>query len=252
MKRTPLVAGNWKMNKTLPESLALLNDLKESLPDTGSTEVVVFPPFTSLAAAKNVLEGSAIKLGAQNVYFESKGAYTGEISADMLVETGCQYVIIGHSERRHIFGETNEMINKKISMALSAGLNVIFCIGETKEEKESGKTADVVFQQILGGLVGIEGEDMARVVIAYEPVWAIGTGLNASPPQAQEVHCVVRRWIEEKYGPECAAFLRIVYGGSVTPDNCHGLVDEPDIDGALVGGASLVADSFCAIIESIR
>jgi len=150
MKRTPLVAGNWKMNKTLPESLALLNDLKESLPDTGSTEVVVFPPFTSLAAAKNVLEGSAIKLGAQNVYFESKGAYTGEISADMLVETGCQYVIIGHSERRHIFGETNEMINKKISMALSAGLNVIFCIGETKEEKESGKTADVVFQQILG------------------------------------------------------------------------------------------------------
>lgn len=252
MKRTPLVAGNWKMNKTLPESLVLLNDLKGRLHETGLTEVVVFPPFTSLAAAKTLLEGSPIGLGAQNLSSESKGAYTGEVSAEMLIEAGCQYVIVGHSERRHIFGETNEMINKKITTALSAGLNVIFCIGETKEERESGKTADVVFQQILGGLLGVKEEDMARVVIAYEPVWAIGTGLNATPPQAQEVHCVVRRWIEEKYGPECAAFLRIVYGGSVTPDNCEGLVEEPDIDGALVGGASLDAGSFCAIIESVR
>jgi len=248
--RKTVIAGNWKMNNDLKESEKLIVDLKNLLQnEKPNCDVVVCPPYTSLSEASKLLKGSQIKLGAQNMHFEENGAFTGEVSASMLKSVGCEYVIIGHSERRHIFGESNEMINKKIKKALSAGLKPIFCVGELLEERENGTTNDVVKKQILKGLAEISADDMKNIIVAYEPVWAIGTGKTASPAQAQEVHEFIRDLIEITFSLEIANDLVIQYGGSVKPDNAKELISQKDIDGALVGGACLKADSFMGIIK---
>lgn len=250
--RKNVIAGNWKMNNDLKESEKLIVELKNLLQnEKPNCDVIVCPPFTSLLEATKLLKGSQIKLGAQNMHFEENGAFTGEISASMLKSVGCEYVILGHSERRAIFGESNEMINKKIKKALSAGLKPIFCVGELLEERENGTTNDVVKRQILKGLDGISAEDMKNMIVAYEPVWAIGTGKTASPAQAQEVHEFIRDLIEIDYSLEVANELTIQYGGSVKPDNAKELLSQKDIDGALVGGACLKADSFMGIIKGV-
>jgi triosephosphate isomerase len=248
--RKTVIAGNWKMNNDLKESEKLIVELKNLLQnEKPNCDIIVCPPFTSLSEASKLLKGSQIKLGAQNMYFEENGAFTGEISASMLKSIGCEYVILGHSERRHIFGESDVVINKKIKKALSAGLKPIFCIGELLEERENGTTNDVVKRQVLKGLDGISAEDMKNVIVAYEPVWAIGTGKTASPAQAQEVHEFIRDLIEIDYSLEVANDLVIQYGGSVKPDNAKELLSQKDINGALVGGACLKADSFLGIIK---
>ncbi len=248
--RKTFIAGNWKMNNDLKESEKLIVDLKNLLQnEKPNCDVVVCPPYTSLSEASKLLKGSQIKLGAQNMHFEDNGAFTGEVSASMLKSVGCEYVILGHSERRHIFGESNEMINKKIKKALSAGLKPIFCVGELLGERENGTTNDVVKKQILKGLAEISADDMKNIIVAYEPVWAIGTGKTASPAQAQEVHEFIRDLIEITYSLEIANDLVIQYGGSVKPDNAKELISQKDIDGALVGGACLKADSFVGIIK---
>jgi len=248
--RKNVIAGNWKMNNDLKESEKLIVELKNLLKnEKPNCDVIVCPPFTSLSEASKLVSGSQIKLGAQNMHFEESGAFTGEISASMLKSVGCEYVILGHSERRHIFGESDEVINKKIKKALSAGLKPIFCVGELLEERENGTTNDVVKRQVLKGLDGISDEDMKNVIVAYEPVWAIGTGKTASPAQAQEVHEFIRDLIEIDYSLEVANDLVIQYGGSVKPDNAKELLSQKDIDGALVGGACLKADSFLGIIK---
>jgi len=244
--RKPLIAGNWKMHKTVPEAVSLVKELKELLTEIKDREVLVCPPFTAIYAVKSEIEGSPIKLGAQNMFYEEKGAFTGEISPLMLKDLGCSYVILGHSERRHIFGETDELINKKVASAVKHGLVPILCVGELLEERESGKTKSVVERQLLGGLKGLKEGD--EFVIAYEPVWAIGTGKTATPEQAQEVHKFIRELLAENFGREKAERVRILYGGSVKPENIKGLMEMPDIDGALVGGASLRADSFAKIV----
>jgi triosephosphate isomerase len=238
------------MNNDFKESEKLIVELINLLQnEKPNCDVIVCPPFTSLSEASKLLKGSPIKLGAQNMHFEENGAFTGEVSASMLKSVGCEYVILGHSERRHIFGESDEVINKKIKKALSAGLKPIFCVGELLEERESGTTNDVVKRQVLKGLDGISAEDMKNVIVAYEPVWAIGTGKTASPAQAQEVHEFIRDLIEIDYSLEVANDLVIQYGGSVKPDNAKELLSQKDIDGALVGGACLKADSFLGIIK---
>ncbi|GAK52666.1 triosephosphate isomerase [Candidatus Moduliflexus flocculans] len=247
--RTPIIAGNWKMFTVVEEAKALVLALKDLVKDVTNVEVVVCPPFISLLAVKDVLAGSRIGLGAQNVYWEKNGAFTGEISAPMLKSVGCTYVIIGHSERRTYFGETDETVNKRVFAALSEGLKPIVCVGETLEERESGQTFDVIKRQIVGGLANLSVEQMASVVIAYEPVWAIGTGKTATPAQAQEVHAFIRKLLNDIFGQTTAEATRIQYGGSVKPDNATELMSQPDIDGALVGGASLKADSFEKIIK---
>lgn len=248
--RKTVIAGNWKMNNDLKESEILIVELKNLLQNENpNCDVIVCPPFTSLSEASKLLKGSQIKLGAQNMHFEENGAFTGEVSASMLKSVGCEFVILGHSERRHIFGESNEMINKKIKKALSAGLKPIFCVGELLEERESGTTNDVVKKQILKGLAEISSDQMKNIIVAYEPVWAIGTGKTASPAQAQEVHEFIRDLIEITYSLEVANDLVIQYGGSVKPDNAKELISQKDIDGALVGGACLKADSFLGIIK---
>jgi triosephosphate isomerase len=248
--RNVVIAGNWKMNNDLKESEKLIVELKNLLKnEKPNCDVIVCPPFTSLSEASKLVSGSQIKLGAQNMHFEENGAFTGEISASMLNSVGCEYVIIGHSERRHIFGESDEVINKKIKKALAAGLKPIFCVGELLEERENGTTNDVVKRQVLRGLDGISAEDMKNIIVAYEPVWAIGTGKTASPAQAQEVHEFIRDLIEITYSLEVANDLVIQYGGSVKPDNAKELISQKDIDGALVGGACLKADSFLGIIK---
>jgi len=248
--RKTVIAGNWKMNNDLKESEKLIVELKNLLQnEKPNCDVVVCPPYTSLSEASKLLKGSQIKLGAQNMHFEENGAFTGEVSASMLKSVGCEYVILGHSERRHIFGESNEMINKKIKKALSAGLKPIFCVGELLEERENGTTNDVVKKQILKGLAEISADDMKNIIVAYEPVWAIGTGKTASPAQAQEVHEFIRDLIEITYSLDIANDLVIQYGGSVKPDNAKELISQKDIDGALVGGACLKADSFVGIIK---
>lgn len=248
--RKTVIAGNWKMNNDLKESEKLIVELKNLLQNQKpNCDVIVCPPFTSLSEASKLVSGSSIKLGAQNMHFEENGAFTGEISASMLKSVGCEYVILGHSERRHIFGESDEVINKKIKKALAAGLKPIFCIGELLEERENGTTNDVVKRQVLKGLEGISADDMKNVIVAYEPVWAIGTGKTASPAQAQEVHEFIRDLIEIDYSLEVANDLVIQYGGSVKPDNAKELLSQKDIDGALVGGACLKADSFLGIIK---
>ncbi|MBK6913286.1 MAG: triose-phosphate isomerase [Ignavibacteriales bacterium] len=249
--RKKVIAGNWKMNNDLQASEKLIVELKNLLKNSkANCEVIICPAFTSLSEASKLIEGSAIKLGAQNIHFEDSGAFTGEVSSSMLKSVGCGFVIIGHSERRHIFGETDDMINKKIKKALSAGLNPIFCIGELLEERERGITNDVIKRQVLNGLNGISVEQMKNVIIAYEPVWAIGTGKTATPLQAQEVHSFVRSLILDKFGKTTAENIVIQYGGSVKPDNAKELLSQNDIDGALVGGACLKADSFMGIILS--
>lgn len=248
--RKTVIAGNWKMNNDLKESEKLIVELKNLLQnEKPNCDVIVCPPYTSLSEAYKLLKGSQIKLGAQNMHFEENGAFTGEVSASMLKSVGCEYVILGHSERRHIFGESNEMINKKIKKALSAGLKPIFCVGELLEERESGTTNDVVKKQILKGLAEISADEMKNIIVAYEPVWAIGTGKTASPAQAQEVHEFIRDLIEITYSLEVANDLVIQYGGSVKPENAKELISQKDIDGALVGGACLKADSFLGIIK---
>ena len=248
--RKTVIAGNWKMNNDLRESEKLIVELKNLLQnEKPNCDVIVCPPYTSLSEASKLLKGSQIKLGAQNMHFEENGAFTGEVSAMMLKSVGCEYVILGHSERRHIFGESNEMINKKIKKALSAGLKPIFCVGELLEERERGTTNDVVKKQILKGLAEISADEMKNIIVAYEPVWAIGTGKTASPAQAQEVHEFIRDLVEITYSLEVANDLVIQYGGSVKPDNAKELISQKDIDGALVGGACLKADSFMGIIK---
>ncbi len=247
--RIPVIAGNWKLFKNQADAAALVAGLIPLVKDTVGVEIVVSPVFTSLSAVREKICGTNIKLSAQNCYWEEEGAFTGEIAPGMLVDAGCSHVIIGHSERRQYFGETNETVNKKIKAALKAGLVAIFCIGETLEQREADKTFDVLRDQVNGGLAGITAADLAKVIIAYEPVWAIGTGKTASDDQAQEVHAFIRGLIAGEYDQATAAAIRILYGGSVKPENVKGLMSRPDIDGALVGGASLKADSFAGIVN---
>ena len=243
-----IVVGNWKMNNTIDESVALARTVKEGTAGLKNGEVVVAPPFTALQSVREILTGSTVAIAAQNMYFEDKGAYTGEVSPLMLKDAGCTYVIIGHSERRKYFVESEETVNLKVKKALATGLKPIVCVGETDGERNKGITEAVVNRQVRGALDGIDKLD--DVVIAYEPVWAIGTGLVATPPQAEDVHDFIRRLLVEIYG--CAAAdVRILYGGSVTKDNITELIAMEDIDGALVGGASLKADGFLGIISKM-
>lgn len=249
--RKKIVAGNWKMNKTPAETTALIASIRKAANEgNGAVEVVVCPPFTNLAAAAEALKGSAIGLGAQNMHWEASGAYTGEVSAAMLKDLGVKYVIIGHSERRQYFAETDETVNKKTKAALAAGLIPIVCVGETLEEREAGRMEEVVVKQVTEGLAGIT-EEMEKIVIAYEPVWAIGTGKTATSEQAQEVHALIRKTLPKVCGcSECAAKVRIQYGGSMKPQNAAELMGQPDIDGGLIGGAALEAESFAAIVSA--
>ena len=237
------------MNKTVEESIALSNGIKRDLFDIDNIEIVLCPPFTSLTDVSDVITDTNISLGAQNMFWETKGAYTGEIAPDMLKHVGCKYVIIGHSERRAYFGETNETVNKKVKTALKEGLLPIMCVGERLEERESQKTFDVISEHVKKGLADIGKKEILSMVIAYEPVWAIGTGKNATPDQAQEVHKFIRDILAKKYGEKISEEIRIQYGGSVKPDNIESLIKEKDIDGALVGGASLKEESFIGIVK---
>lgn len=248
--RKLFIAGNWKMNASTSETETLLEDLIAQVSDVQDIDIAVCPPCVYLHKAIYMTKDSPIEVGAQNCYMESKGAFTGEIAPEMLKDVGCRYVIIGHSERRHIFGETDDMINRKVKKALSSGLHVILCIGELLEEREAGKTESVVEGQLDGGLKDLSETDLGKITLAYEPVWAIGTGKTATPDQAQEVHAFIRNWIQNKYGSSVSENIRIQYGGSVKPENAKELLEQPDIDGALVGGASLKADSFSAIIKA--
>lgn len=251
--RTKIVAGNWKMNNDLNASITLISDIKKELSGKNpNVKIIVCPPFTSLESVNTLLKGSEISLGAQNMYFEESGAFTGEISPSMLKNVGCEYVILGHSERRTIFQESNLVINKKIKTTVKNNLKPIFCIGETLEERESGITFKVIEKQIAEGLEGLTEKDLEHLIVAYEPVWAIGTGRNATPEQAQEVHAFIRQLISKLYSSGFADNLVIQYGGSVKPENSQELMTQPDIDGALVGGACLKADSFVKIILSAQ
>jgi triosephosphate isomerase len=245
--RKPLVAGNWKMNKTLAEAKALAREIRQGYQETMAADVVLAPPYTALTIVAQEIQGSAIQLAAQDMFWEKQGAYTGAISPVMLSDAGCQLVIIGHSERRQYFGETNATVNKKIKAALAADLIPILCIGETLFQRESNETMAIITSQLNEGLIDLSPKEINRLIIAYEPVWAIGTGRTATPEQAQDVHNVIRRMLADQAGAEVAKGLRILYGGSVTPGNIRELAQAPDIDGALVGGASLKADSFLQI-----
>jgi len=249
MGRIPVIAGNWKMNKTVGEAVDLVRQLKTLIEKVDGVEVIVAPPFTALHAVREESKGSLIRLAAQNLYWEEKGAFTGEVSASMIREVGCEFVIIGHSERRQLFGETDESVNRRIRAALGQGLKPIFCIGETLKEREGEKTFSVIETQVKGGLRDLGEKEVLTIAVAYEPVWAIGTGKTATPQQAQEVHRFIRETLEKRYSKDVAEKIRIQYGGSVTPENIKGLMDQQDIDGALVGGASLKADSFARIVR---
>ena len=248
--RKKVIAGNWKMNKDLNESQDLVSKIINGLGNDTKCDVIVCPPFTSLNEVSSLIKTTPVKLGAQNLSFEDSGAFTGEISASMLKSVGCEYVIIGHSERRNIFGEPDEVINKKIKKALEHNLKPIFCVGELLEQREDGTTMEVVKNQILNGLKDITPEQLSEIIIAYEPVWAIGTGKTATPGQAQEVHAAIRELIVENFSEDVGDNLVIQYGGSVKPDNAGELLSKKDIDGALVGGACLKADSFLGIIAA--
>jgi triosephosphate isomerase (TIM) len=247
--RVPVIAGNWKMFNTVAESLALVRDLKALVADAQGVEIVVAPVFTAIHAVAEELQGSGIAVSSQDVYWEESGAFTGEVAPSMLKEAGCTYAIIGHSERRQYFGETDETVNKKVKAALKAGLIPIMCVGELLEEREAGKTMQVVAKQIKGGLADLPSDDIAKIIIAYEPVWAIGTGKTATPAQAEEVHKSIRALLAALAGTQVAVGLRILYGGSVKADNVDELMGQEDIDGALVGGASLMAVSFARIVK---
>lgn len=246
--RKPIVAANWKMHKTLAEAREYCRRFRELVPRDFPVELVIFPPFTALPAVREELSGTPIRWGAQNAHPEPKGAFTGEVSLPMLLEYGVSYVIVGHSERRHIFGETDEFIAKKTRAVLGAGLSPILCVGERLEERRAGKAQEVVEGQLSAALEGIPPDEAQRIVIAYEPVWAIGTGVPAHPEDAQEMAAHIRGWLRARYG-ELADSIRIQYGGSVKPENAGEFLKLPDIDGALVGGASLDPDSFFAIAK---
>jgi len=247
--RKPLLAGNWKMYKNAAEAKDLVKGLKEKLAGVSDREVLVCPPFVYLAEVSREIKGSNINLGAQNMHWESKGAFTGEIAPAMLKDFECKYVIIGHSERRQYFAETDESVNKKAKAAFAAGIIPIVCVGETLEQREKNETFSVIEKQIKNGLAGLTKEQSEALVIAYEPVWAIGTGKTATPAQAQEVHAFIRKQYLQMYGANASEAARILYGGSVKPDNTAELMKQPDIDGGLVGGASLEADSFAKIVK---
>jgi len=251
MKRRPLLAGNWKMHRTVLEAYHLVTEIGKCAAGLDDRDVILAPPFTAIHKVAEVLKGSDVEVAAQNVCWEEEGAFTGEISPKMLKSAGATAVIIGHSERRQIFHEDHEIINKRLKGALKFQLMPIFCIGETLEERESDKTFEVLEEQLKKGLAGISFEDMEKTVVAYEPVWAIGTGKTATKEQAQEVHAFIRKLLAEMFEKDIADSVRILYGGSVKPDNVDELMAQPDIDGALVGGAALDAESFCRIINFI-
>ncbi|MBQ9456756.1 MAG: triose-phosphate isomerase [Thermoguttaceae bacterium] len=250
--RRPFIAGNWKMNMDRAGAVALVEGLKEAAKDVDYADIAVCPPFVYIDAVAQVLKGSNIGVGAQDCYFEEKGAFTGEISVGMLKDIGCKYVILGHSERRHIIGESNELTNKKLKAVLAAGLIPILCIGEMLEQREADQTCDINAEQFLGSLAGVSAEDMKKVVIAYEPVWAIGTGKTATPAMAEEVHAGIRKLIEFRFNKEVAEAVRIQYGGSMKPGNAKDLLAEADIDGGLIGGAALKVADFMGIIEAAK
>ncbi len=250
--RKIIIAGNWKLNKTSREAMSLVEELKREVSDINGVDIVVCPPFTALGDVSEVVMETNISLGAQNVYWQDSGAFTGEVSAPMLKDLGVQYVIIGHSERRQFFGETNETVNKRIRAALAHGLTPIVCVGENLAERESNKTFDVIKNHCEGSLANLTSDEMKKIVLAYEPVWAIGTGKTATPEQAQEVHAYIRELLSKLFGKEVSQSVRIQYGGSVTPENIGILIAKSDIDGALVGGASLKAPSFAAIVKSAK
>jgi len=245
--RRIFIAGNWKMNTDRASAVALAQGIAARAGEAGHVDLAVCPPSVYLDAVAAAVKGSPVGLGAQNMYHEPKGAFTGELSAAMLLDVGCQYVILGHSERRHILGETDEMINRKVLAALDAGLKPIVCVGELLEEREAGRTAEVIRTQFEGSLAGLSEKQMAGTVIAYEPVWAIGTGKVATPEQAEEVHADLRKLLASRYNDQIAESVVIQYGGSVKPDNAATLLGQPNIDGALVGGASLKVDDFLGI-----
>jgi triosephosphate isomerase len=247
--RKPVIAGNWKLYKPATEALDLVGNILPLVAATRGVEIIVAPVFTVLSEVSRVLAGSNISLAGQDCFWEEEGAFTGEVSPRMLRDAGCSHVIIGHSERRQYFGETDESVNRKIKAALEGGLGVLFCIGETLEERESDKTFIVLKKQISGGLAGITRVQLEKIVIAYEPVWAIGTGRTATDNQAQEAHSFIREFLSGLYDEETADATRVLYGGSVKPENIKGLMTQPDIDGALVGGASLKPKSFAAIVN---
>lgn len=247
--RVPIIIGNWKMNKTVSETIRVITELKGQLSGKQEVEIVVAPSYVSLHPAEIAVQGTPIKLAAQNVFYEESGAYTGEISPAMLVDVGCQYCIVGHSERRAYFGEENSVLNKKVRALLENEVMPILCVGETKEQREKGKTFEIVETQLREGLRGVPDVDGSRVLIAYEPVWAIGTGDTASPGMAQESHGFIRQKLEAVFRKDVAQQMRVIYGGSVNGDNIKDLMSQPDIDGALVGGASLQAQEFAEIIN---
>ena len=247
--RKAIIAGNWKMNKTRPEAKALLEELKPMVADVKDVEIVACVPFTNLETALAATAGTNIKIGAENCHFEKSGAFTGEISADMLAEMGVEYVVLGHSERRQYFAETDETVNKRTKAALAAGLKPIVCVGELLWERECNITEEVIARQIKLDFFGISADDLKKCVIAYEPVWAIGTGLTATDEQANETIGVIRKAVARKYGQECADKVRIQYGGSMNPKNVKGLMAQPEIDGGLIGGASLKAPDFSLVVN---
>jgi triosephosphate isomerase (TIM) len=247
--RTPLIAGNWKMYKTIAEGVELVEALIRDVGDTSDREVLVCPPYTALHALSALLQDSPIALGAQDVFYEEQGAFTGAVSPVMLRDVGCSYAIVGHSERRQIFGEVDAVINRKLHTALKHGLRSILCVGETKPQRDAGEAEAIVVGQVRAGLERVGAEQLGAVVIAYEPIWAIGTGDTATPADAQAMHATIRRTLAELYSQDAADQIRIQYGGSVKPDNVDELMAQPDIDGALVGGASLKADSFLRIVR---
>jgi len=248
MARKPFIAGNWKMNTNAASARALASGLAEAIGQVESADLAVFPPFVYLAAVAEAVAGTRVAVGAQDVYFEDDGAFTGEISAAMLADVGCTHVLCGHSERRHVIGETDELINRKLLKAVADGLKPVLCVGELLAERQAGETAEVVKRQVRLGLEGISAGDVEGVTIAYEPVWAIGTGEVATPAQAQEVHALIRSLLADLYDPSVAEAIRIQYGGSVKPDNAAELLGCADVDGALVGGASLKVASFAGIV----
>ncbi|MGE0463239.1 MAG: triose-phosphate isomerase [Vicinamibacterales bacterium] len=250
--RTPLIAGNWKMFKTVRESVAFVTDLRDRVAGITGVDIVVAPTFPALHAVAGALEGSPIGVAAQNLHWEREGAFTGEVSAAMVREAGAGWAIIGHSERRTLFGETDDTVNRKLRAALTATLVPIVCIGETLQEREAERTLDVLDRQIKAGLDGVTGTELSGMVLAYEPVWAIGTGRTATPAQAQQAHEHIRGRLTQWFGQDASSRCRILYGGSVKPDNITALMANPDVDGALVGGASLDADGFTKIVERGR
>ena len=249
MSRRPFIAGNWKMFKTRGEAQSMVQQLQELLGASPSVDVVVCPPFSALSAVGEVIRETDIQLAAQNVHWEEEGAFTGEVSTSMLLDCGCRYVILGHSERRQFFHESDVIIHRKIKKVLTTELTPILCVGESLEEREAERVDEVILGQLEADLGELTATEASRIIVAYEPIWAIGTGKTATPEMAQEVHGLIRRWFEERYSASVAVGVRVLYGGSVKPDNARELMAQKDIDGALVGGASLDAQSFATIVQ---